>query len=66
VTSSRRRAKGHVDRVDTGGSTVIATRGEEGAGRPHLSPASIAGIAGGAIAVALVAAAVSLVYAGVL
>jgi hypothetical protein len=65
VVSGRRRTKGRVDRVDTGGSTVIATRGEDASGRARLSRASVAGITGGAIAVACLAAAVWFAYAGV-
>jgi len=65
VESGRTRAKAHVGRIDTGGSTVIATRGDEH-DRAKLSSATIAGITGGAIAVAMAATAAWLVFAGVL
>ncbi|AYG03017.1 serine/threonine-protein kinase [Gryllotalpicola protaetiae] len=66
VESSRTRAKqAHVGRIDTGGNTIVASRGETDSERSRPSPATVAGIVGGATAVVMAATAVWLVYAGV-
>jgi serine/threonine protein kinase len=63
-TARARRAP--VGRIDTGGNTVVATRGDIEADRPKLSAASLAGITSAAIAVAIGVTALALVYTGVL
>jgi serine/threonine protein kinase len=67
VESSRTRAKqARVGRIDTGGNTIVAAQGDADTERPRLSAATVAGIVGGAIAVACAGTAAWLVYSGVL
>jgi hypothetical protein len=66
VESNRTRRQAHVGRMETGGNTIVASRGEAVTERARLSAAGVAGIVGGAIAVAVVGAAIWLVYSGVL
>ncbi len=67
VASARTRSRqAPVGRRATGGSTIVATRGELDTERHRLSAATVAGIVGGVIVVALGATAAALVYAGVL
>jgi serine/threonine protein kinase len=66
VDSARSRRKpARVGRVETGGNTVVATRGELQSEHTKPSAATIAGIVGGSIVVAMAATAVALVYTGV-
>lgn len=67
VASGRvHRGQGRLGRMETGGGTLVAERGELDGERSHLSAATVAGIVGGAIAVALAGTTVALVFTGVL
>ncbi|GAA4177806.1 serine/threonine-protein kinase [Gryllotalpicola koreensis] len=65
VESSRTRKQAHVGRMETGGNTIVASRGETDSERVRPSAATVAGIVGGVIAIGLAVTAVWLVYAGV-